>query len=108
MAKIFGDSTAIERIQSARGQLLSEYVDYLNGIDESDPTAWATVVKTAREAGLDKDTLCHELSCAWSTVLRWEAGQTVPGPFARKSIKARLVELLQAMLLEQRTPIAAE
>ena len=108
MTKLHTDSTAVERIKSARERLLSEYIRYLDGIDERDPAAWATIVTNAREAGLDKDTLCRELSCAWSTVLRWEAGQTVPGSFTRSAIKARLLQMLEHLRVQQRSLVAAE
>jgi hypothetical protein len=87
-------STTLDDIVAERDRLLSLYISYLRDLDEHDPTVWAEIVKRAREAGLEKDTLCQELSCAWSTILRWEAGQTVPGAFTRTSIKAKLLELL--------------
>ena len=101
-------TVALQRVGEARNQLLAEYIGYLHSLDEADTSSWATIVRTAREAGLDKDTLCRELSCAWSTILRWEAGQTVPGPFARTGIKARLVALLEQQVGTQKAVAAAE
>lgn len=106
MVKKSDDTTVLRRIEDARRKLLAEYVAYLRTLDESDATNWAKIVKTIREAGLDKDALCRELSCAWSTILRWEAGQTVPGAFTRTAIKARFIALLEAQRSEHR--IAAE
>ena len=100
-------STLRDHIDLVRRQLLAECIRYLDGLDASVAADWATIVKTAREAGLGKDTLCHELSCAWSTILRWEAGQTVPGPSARRAIKARLMRLLKTAPAERKGVIAA-
>ena len=77
-------------LELVRAQAIAHVVK----LDESDAAAWAKIIGLVRQVGLTKQTLCRELSCAWSTILRWEAGQTVPGPFARKAIKDRLVELL--------------
>src|SRR6185436_448039 len=85
-------SDIVETLQRARSQAIA----HIQKMDESDPATWARIIHLAREVGLTRETLCRELSCAWSTVLRWDAGQTVPGPFARKAIKERLLELLTA------------
>lgn len=107
MTNLRNSSTPRDQIDLVRGQLLAECIRYLDGLDAGVAADWAPIVKTAREAGLGKDTLCHELSCAWSTILRWEAGQTVPGPFARNAIKQRLVQLLRTALAERKGVIAA-
>ena len=85
-------SDIVETLQRARSQAIA----HIQKMDESDPAVWARIIHLARQVGLTRETLCRELSCAWSTVLRWDAGQTVPGPFARKAIKERLLELLTA------------
>lgn len=100
-------TTAFRRVEQAREQLVLEYIGYLHSIDEADPAAWKDIIQVARAAGLDKETLCLELSCAWSTILRWEAGQTVPGPFARTGIKERLVGLLQQQIRQLKQTVAA-
>lgn len=107
MAKNTEGTTALQRIEKARRKLLAEYVSYMRTLDESDPAVWQKIVRTVREAGLDRDVLCRELSCAWSTILRWDAGQTIPGPFARAGIKAKLIDLLEAQQAEHQS-IAAE
>lgn len=56
-------------------------------------TQWPDLIRVAH-AGLEKDVLLRELSCSSSTVLRWMAGQTRPGPAARSAIKQKLVALL--------------
>src|SRR5258708_1060787 len=89
------DTTVSERdIDSARANLSSIYRQYLERLDEAEPGNWSKIIGKAREAGLSKEELCQELSCAWSTILRWENGQTVPGPFARRAIKEALLRML--------------
>jgi hypothetical protein len=83
-------------IEGAQAELLARRMQYLAALDESEIKHWPEIIRVARAADIGKETLCRELSCAWSTVLRWEAGHTVPGPNARRGIKARLMELLQA------------
>lgn len=73
----------------------SQATAHIQKLDESDAGNWARIILLVRQVGLKRETLCRELSCAWSTILRWEAGQTVPGPFARKAIKERLLALLK-------------
>jgi hypothetical protein len=85
-------SDVVETLQRARSQAIA----HIQKMDESDPAVWARIIHLVRQVGLTRETMCRELSCAWSTVLRWGAGQTVPGPFARKAIKERLLELLTA------------
>ncbi|MBS0247658.1 MAG: hypothetical protein JSR61_13650 [Proteobacteria bacterium] len=108
-------ATARVRIATVRASLLTEYIELLQGLDESDPGNWPDIIKAVREAGLDKDTLARELSCAWSTIFRWENGRSVPGPFARSGIKERLIDLLGEKLLALQSekhggnvPVAAE
>jgi ribosome-binding protein aMBF1 (putative translation factor) len=92
---------ALEReIESGRAALLDARIRLLAALDDSEARAWPKVIRVAREAGVDKETLCRELACAWSTILRWEAGHTVPGIHARRGIKARLMELLRARALD--------
>jgi hypothetical protein len=107
MTKSINHTTALRRVEQAREQLALEYVGYLSSIDETDPAAWKSIIQAARAAGLDKETLCLELSCAWSTILRWEAGQTVPGPFARTGIKERLLGLLQQQVDQLKDAVVA-
>lgn len=97
------NSLALE-IEAVRASLLVTQIHYLGALDESEIKHWPEIIRVARAAGIDKETLCRELSCAWSTVLRWEAGHTVPGPNARRGIKARLLELL----LERANALAPE
>src|SRR5262249_34741678 len=85
-------SDVAETLQRARSQVIA----HIQKMDESDPAVWGRIIHLVRQVGRTRETLGRELSCAWSTVLRWDAGQTVPGPFARKAIKERLVELLTA------------
>ena len=80
-----------------RSTLLNAYIRYIDGLDTKDVGNWALIVEKAREAGLGKEQLCKELSCAWSTVLRWGAGETAPGPFAREAIKARFLSMLNSL-----------
>lgn len=80
-----------------RSTLLNAYIRYIDGLDTKDVGNWALIVEKAREAGLGKEQLCKELSCAWSTVLRWEAGETAPGSFAREAIKARFLSMLNSL-----------
>jgi ribosome-binding protein aMBF1 (putative translation factor) len=77
-----------------RAQLADKYAEYIKSLDDTDKEAWALIVSTARDAGLKKEDLCRELSCAWSTILRWQTGDTAPGPFARRTIKQKLVEMI--------------
>lgn len=102
-------------IEGAQAELLVRRIQYLGALNESEIKRWPEIVRVARAAGIGKETLCRELSCAWSTVLRWETGRTVPGPNARRGIKARLLELLQARAMplapekaraRQETPVA--
>jgi len=79
-------------IHELRAQMLAAYIEQIGGLDEH--REWAVLVGKAREAGLEKEDLCRELSCAWSTVTRWMAGQTAPGPFLRTSIKDKLLLML--------------
>jgi hypothetical protein len=81
-------------IQATLDLMRSQAAAHVQKLDESEAGNWARLIAVVRQVGLTKDTLCRELSCAWSTILRWESGQTVPGPFARKAIKERLLELL--------------
>ena len=90
-----GHTTSLHDVTVGESQMFSTYVNCLRGLDEHDPDNWASTVNLARKAGLGKETLCRELSCAWSTILRWEAGQTVPGELARGAIKAKLLDLLE-------------
>ena len=108
-------ATARVRIATVRASLLTEYIELLQGLDESDPGNWPDIIKAVREAGVEKETLAHELSCAWSTIFRWENGRSVPGTFARSGIKERLIELLdqkrRALESEKHgesVPVAAE
>lgn len=87
----------LNSIHMQRGILLGIYIKYIHCLDAKDAKNWAIIVSQAREAGLSKEQLCKELSCAWSTVLRWEAGYTAPGPFAREAIKDRLLNMLDAL-----------
>lgn len=97
MALALGTSfLAHERtIHNTRAQMLAAYIEQIRGLDEHGE--WALLVGKAREAGLEKEDLCRELSCAWSTVTRWVAGQTAPGPFARAGIKEKLLDMIGDM-----------
>ena len=82
-----------QTIHKARAQMLGAYMEQIRGLDEH--SQWALLVSKARQAGLEKDDLCRELSCAWSTVTRWMAGQTAPGPFAQTAIKEKLLGMIE-------------
>lgn len=73
--------------------MLGGYLGQIKSLDEE--TQWALLVSKACEAGLGKEDLCEELSCSWSTITRWRAGHTAPGPFMRQAVKAKLVEMLE-------------
>lgn len=81
-------------IQATVQLMRSQASAHIQKLDEADAGNWARIIALVRQVGLEKEMLCRELYCAWSTILRWEAGQTVPGPFARKAIKERLLALL--------------
>ncbi len=83
------------QIHASHAVTLGHYVDCINALDER--MQWGEIVSKAYEAGLRKEQLCEELSCSWSTVTRWMAGQTAPGPFARAAIKAKLIEMVLRM-----------
>ena len=87
---------ALERtIHGSRAAMLEGYIHLIRRLDEQ--AHWALIVGKAREAGLQKEELCCELSCSWSTITRWMAGQTMPGPFARRRIKDKLIEMLEEL-----------
>jgi hypothetical protein len=90
-------SRKLAAIAQRRTELVSAYADYIESLDTEDEANWASIINTALDAGLDKEQLCKELSCAWSTVHRWGAGQTAPGAFTRKSIKAQLLTMLDEL-----------
>ena len=87
----------MEDIARNRRVLVASYASLLESLDASDAGNWRTIVGAAREAGLSKDDLCQSFSCAWTTILRWEAGRNAPGPFARKAMKATLLDMLEAL-----------
>ena len=68
---------------------LRERIERLN-----EHTDWAVLIQIA-QANLEKDDILRELSCAWSTVTRWAAGHTRPGPAARTAIKQKLLTLAE-------------
>jgi DNA-binding transcriptional regulator YiaG len=84
----------MEHITYNRRALVGSYMSFIESLDASDATSWRTIIGAAREAGLSKDDLCRSFSCAWTTILRWEAGRNAPGPFARNAMKAKLLEML--------------
>lgn len=84
------------KIEKTRGALARQHMDLIISLDELRSEQWSIIVATALEAGLRRETLCRELSCSWSTILRWKAGETSPGPFARGAIKAKLVEMISS------------
>jgi hypothetical protein len=84
----------MEHIAHNRRALIGSYMSWIESLDPSDAMNWRTIVGAAREAGLSKDDLCRSFSCAWTTILRWEAGRNAPGPFARKAMKATLLDML--------------
>lgn len=77
-----------------RAALVEDYRRLIVSLDDGDASKWGQIIAAAREAGLTKEELCHEFSCSWSTILRWEAGRNAPGPFARKAMKEKLLEML--------------
>src|SRR3954471_5458740 len=84
-----------------RAVLVEKYHALISILDDSNPHKWAQIIAAAREAGLQKDVLCEEFSCSWSTILRWESGRNAPGPFARKAIKEKLLQLLASLRDEE-------
>jgi hypothetical protein len=84
------------KIYDTRAELAKQYVELLTTMDESRAEQWAPIISAARDAGLEKAALTKELSCSWSTILRWQAGDTLPGPFARHAIKAKLIEMISS------------
>ena len=86
-------------VGAARVATLNAYVRRMESLDAAQD--WAAIVTSARSAGLPKETFLLQFSCAWSTVTRWMAGQSMPGPFARDTAKARLVELVAGMRDEE-------
>lgn len=82
------------QINQIRVNLLDAYIKYIEELEVDKLENWALIIRTAREAGLKKQCFCEELSCVWSTVLRWEAGETAPGAFARRAIRQRLITML--------------
>jgi ribosome-binding protein aMBF1 (putative translation factor) len=99
--RILAQNEREREIHEARAALADKYVDYIRNADEMQPAEWSRIVVNAREAGLKKRDLCRELSCSWSTILRWEAGDTLPGPFARRAIKAKLLEMITSIRSEE-------
>ena len=88
-----------QKIYKLKAETLQTYKELLSELDEH--ADWALLVKKAHEAGLEKEDLCRELSCAWSTATRWMAGQTRPGPFARTAIKDKFVKMIEAQQEKQ-------
>lgn len=80
-------------IHRGRSDMLGGYLGQIKSLDEA--TQWALIIVKACEAGLGKEELCLELACSWSTITRWRAGHTAPGPFMRQAVKAKLVEMLE-------------
>jgi ribosome-binding protein aMBF1 (putative translation factor) len=70
---------------------------FISAVDAGEFSNWAPIIEAARRGGLTRDQLCRELSCAASTISRWEAGDTAPGRFARESIKELLLKRLRAL-----------
>jgi hypothetical protein len=87
----------MEHIAHNRRTLILSYASLIGSLDASDAGNWRTIVGAAREAGLSKDDLCQSFSCAWTTILRWEAGRNAPGPFARNAMKAKLLDMLATL-----------
>ena len=77
-----------------RVALIAKYSRLIEGMDPDDASQWQHIVAAAREGGVNKEALCEAFSCAWSTVLRWQAGRNAPGQFSRGAMKARLLGLL--------------
>jgi DNA-binding transcriptional regulator YiaG len=87
-------SEQLEKIIHSRAKLVEQYSRLIEALDASDAHQWRQIVAAAREGGLSKEVLCEAFSCSWSTILRWEAGRNAPGSFARKAMKATLIDLL--------------
>jgi ribosome-binding protein aMBF1 (putative translation factor) len=105
----------MEDIAYNRRALVRSYASLIESLDAAAAGNWRTIVGAAREAGLSKDDLCQSFSCAWTTILRWEAGRNAPGPFARRAMKAKLLDMLAALdraegkrLQELQTAVAQE
>lgn len=81
-----------QAVHHARAEMLDRYITLIKSLD--DERDWARIVNKAREAGLEKEALRAELPFSWSTITRWMAGHTVPGPFVRQTVKERLVQML--------------
>lgn len=97
---------SLSAIRRKRAELLDAYVAYLRNLDEKDVRNWAHIVNTLKEAGIQREQLVKALGCALSTIIRWEAGDTAPGPFAREALKERFLSILSdsANVLRQ-TPV---
>ncbi len=94
------DSVSVRHMQDIahnRRALIGSYASLIRSLDASDPGNWGAIVGAARQAGVSKDDLCQSFSCAWTTILRWEAGRNAPGPFARNAMKAKLLDMLSAL-----------
>lgn len=94
-----------KKIHNSRAVLIEDYIDLIKKLDEQ--AEWAMLVNKAREAGLGKEELQRETSYSWSTVIRWSAGHTAPGQFARTALKAKFIELLDSMR-QQESRLASE
>ena len=93
-------------IRKKRAELLEAYIAHLRDLDEKDRKNWAHIVNTLREAGIQREQLMKELGCALSTIIRWEAGDTAPGPFAREALKTRFLTILAGSVIALRqTPL---
>lgn len=79
-------------------QLLDVRISQIDCLDVD--AEFAKIVTQAQRAGLGKDELLRELSCSWSTVTRWAAGQVRPAPFTRRLTKHKLVEMLKGKRLD--------
>ena len=88
-----------QALHQARAEVLSRVITVINSLD--DERYWDRVVNHARDAGLDKEALRTELPFSWSTITRWMAGQTVPGPFVRQGVKAKLIQMLERLREEE-------
>lgn len=70
-------------------------ISRVSALEPSDKDAWQKIVRHALEGGLSKERLAAAFSCNVMTISRWEAGQNVPAPMARKAIRQELIDMLE-------------
>ena len=76
-------------------QELIKLCDEFNDLSEQDSVhLFGNIIRSALENGVPKDQMIDELSCPSSTIARWAANETAPGPYGRKAIVGRIRNML--------------